>query len=149
MAGPVIKLYLGQFTPAAVLASVRRRPAARSRQTCQANFSAAYGCCARRQTGAKGSARLLKSAANECYKSALEWRAAVARLKALSPQRPLLRLTRPRKKSRKNNLKTNRAPHAASGFRRARKAPNERVRAARSIPSHGLAIHRIARKTMA
>jgi len=89
--GPIIKLYLGQFTPAAVLASVEEKAGrAKTRQTCQANFYG--GLWALRQAAKpeakEEAARLLKLAASDCYKSALEWRAAVAELKALEAAPP-------------------------------------------------------------
>jgi lipoprotein NlpI len=80
--GPIVKLYLGQLTPAAVLVSVEERAGrTKKRQTCQANFYG--GMWALRQDAKEEATRLLKLAANECYKTQLEWRAANAELKAL------------------------------------------------------------------
>ena len=104
--GPIIKLYLGQFTPAANASVEEGRPH-EVRQTCRANF---YGIWMLLRQEAKPeakeeAARLLKSAANECYKSALEWRAAVAELKALESSTPTAPADAPPKEEPKEQPK--------------------------------------------
>ena len=80
--GPLVKLYLGQLTSAAVLASIEDATGrTKKRQICQANFYG--GMWALRQDAKEEAMRLLKLAANDCYKSAIEWRAAVGEIKAL------------------------------------------------------------------
>jgi len=82
---PVIRLYLGQLTPEAVLAAADNPDAKiRNRQVCEANF---YSAELALQDGAKDEARrLFQFAATNCSKDVAEWRAATAELKALSAQ---------------------------------------------------------------
>ena len=80
--GPVLRLFLGQLTPAAVLAAADDPVSWRkARQTCQANFYG--GILALRKNANDEAARLFQAAASDCPKSLLEWRAATAELKAL------------------------------------------------------------------
>ena len=80
--GPIVRLYLGQFTPAAVLASIEESAGRTMKhQTCQANFYS--GIWALRQNAKEEAARLFKLAVSDCYKISLEWRTALGELKAL------------------------------------------------------------------
>src|SRR5262249_19175289 len=79
--GPIVKLFLGQLTPEAVLASVDEAPGRnKKRQICQANFY--IGVWHMRNEQKEEGTRLLKLAESDCYKTQLEWRAATAELKA-------------------------------------------------------------------
>ena len=89
--GPIIKLYLGQSTPAEVLAAVEGKTRrAKNSQTCQANFYSAVWALHQesKQEAKEEAARLFKLAANDCLKSTIEWRAAKAELKALEAAPP-------------------------------------------------------------
>jgi lipoprotein NlpI len=79
---PVIRLFLGQTTPAAVLAAADDpNPTTKQGQVCEANFYS--GALSLRQ-GAKDEAlRLLQLAAGDCPRDFDEWFAAKAELKAL------------------------------------------------------------------
>ena len=79
---PVIRLYLGQLTPAAVLAAAADLNADTKRgQVCEANF---YGGELALQQGAKEkAARQFRLAAAHCPKGFIEWPAANVELKAL------------------------------------------------------------------
>jgi lipoprotein NlpI len=83
---PVIRLFLGQMTPAAVLATADDPDATKKKgQVCEANF---YGGELALRTGAKDEAtRLFRLAANDCPKSFREWGAANAELKAVGGTR--------------------------------------------------------------
>jgi lipoprotein NlpI len=83
---PVIRLFLGQMTPAAVPAAADDPEATKTKgQVCGANFY--IGELALR-TGAKNEAtRLLRLAANDCPKSFDEWGAANAELKVVGGTR--------------------------------------------------------------
>jgi lipoprotein NlpI len=83
---PVIRLFLGQMTPAAVLAAADDPDAAKKKgQVCEANF---FGGELALRTGAKDEAtRLFRLAANDCPKSFDEWGAANAELKAVGGTR--------------------------------------------------------------
>ncbi|MBR1152769.1 hypothetical protein [Bradyrhizobium sp. JYMT SZCCT0428] len=79
---PVIRLFMGEITPAAALAAVDHRDASRKRgQVCEANF---YGGELSLTKGLKDEAtRLFRLAASDCPRSFHEWEAANAELKAL------------------------------------------------------------------
>jgi lipoprotein NlpI len=79
---PVIRLYLGQMTPQAVLASADDPDATTKKgHACEANF---YNGELDLQRGAKDEAtRLFRLATADCPKSFTEWSAANAELKAL------------------------------------------------------------------
>jgi lipoprotein NlpI len=79
---PVIRLFLGQLTPADVLAAADSSDAIqKSGQVCVANFFSAELAL---QQGAKEDAtRLFRLAAADCPKNFAQWAAAKAELKAL------------------------------------------------------------------
>jgi lipoprotein NlpI len=79
---PVIRLFLGQLTPEAVLAAADNPDAkAKAGQVRQANF---YSGELALSKGAKdGATRLFRLAADLCPKGSDEWRASRAELKAL------------------------------------------------------------------
>ena len=81
---PVIRLYLGQMTPEAVLAAADSPDAQTRRgQICEANF---YSGELALQRGTKEEAtRLFKLAVNGCPKTVIEYQSANAELKALGP----------------------------------------------------------------
>jgi lipoprotein NlpI len=84
---PVIRLYLGQMTPEAVLAAAADHADAATKkgQVCEANF---YSGQLALQKGAKEDAtRLFRLAAADCPKGFIEWSAAKAELKALGVTR--------------------------------------------------------------
>ena len=79
---PVIRMFLDQMTPAAVLAAADNPNAAtKVRQVCQANFYS--GEFALRQGTKDEAARLFRLAAGDCPKTFNEWSLANAELKAL------------------------------------------------------------------
>jgi lipoprotein NlpI len=77
---PVIRMFLGQVTPAAVQATAEGADAKMKKgQVCEANFYSGEWAL---RTGAKGEAsRLFNLAATDCPKDFLEWGAANAELK--------------------------------------------------------------------
>jgi lipoprotein NlpI len=79
---PVIRLFMNQMTPAAVLAAADDPDATRKNsQTCEANFYSGELSLAK---GSKDEAiRLLRLAASDCPHGFNEWDAANAELKAL------------------------------------------------------------------
>jgi lipoprotein NlpI len=79
---PVIRLFLGQMSPAAVLAAADDPDATKTNnQVCEANF---YSGELALRAGAKDEAtRLFRLAASDCPRGFIEWRAANANLKAL------------------------------------------------------------------
>jgi lipoprotein NlpI len=78
----VIQLYLGQMTPAAVLAAADDPDAKKKKdQVCGATFYTAE--LARRQSVKDDAVRLFRLAASECPHDVVEWVAADAELKAL------------------------------------------------------------------
>jgi lipoprotein NlpI len=79
---PVIRLFLGQMTPAAVLAAADD-PDARKKtnQVCEANFYS--GEYALRADAKDEATRLFRLAASDCPRGFIEWSAANAELKAL------------------------------------------------------------------
>ena len=83
---PILRLYLGQMTPDAVLAAAESPNAQMQRdQICEANF---YGGELALQRGTKDEAtRLFKLATDGCPKSSIEYQSATAELKALGPLR--------------------------------------------------------------
>jgi lipoprotein NlpI len=83
--GPLIRLYLGQLTPEAVLAAADDpNPEIKRGQICGANF---YGGELALLNGAGGDAvRLLKLAASDCPKTFIEYAGAIAELKLLGEQ---------------------------------------------------------------
>jgi lipoprotein NlpI len=80
--GPIIRLYLGQTTPEAVLAAADDRdPITKRGRVCEANF---YTGELALLTGARDdAARLLRLAAADCPRTFAEWWTATAELKAL------------------------------------------------------------------
>ena len=79
---PVVRLYLGQLTPAAVLAAADNPdPTKKATQVCEANFYS--GEVALRQGTKDEAARLFKAALSGCPQSFIEWEGANAELKAL------------------------------------------------------------------
>src|SRR5262245_7919320 len=80
--GPVLRLLLGQLTPAAVLAAADNPDARRKNNwICEANF---YSGIAALRTGSKDdAAKLYRSAADACPRDSIEWYAAHAELKQL------------------------------------------------------------------
>ena len=84
---PVIRLFLGQTTPAAVLAAADDSdPNTRRGQVCEANF---YSGRLALQLGAREeAARLLRLASAECPREFVEGPAAAAELKALEIETP-------------------------------------------------------------
>jgi lipoprotein NlpI len=83
---PVIRMFLGQAKPAAVLAAAENSDARKKKgQICEANF---YSGELALQQGAKDEAtRLFRSAVSDCPKSFDEWANANAELKALGAAR--------------------------------------------------------------
>jgi lipoprotein NlpI len=83
---PLIRMFLGQMTPAAVLAAADSSDAVRKKgQTCIANFYTAELAV---RTGAKDeAARLFRLAASDCPHDYVEWTAASPELKALGSSR--------------------------------------------------------------
>ncbi len=80
--GPILRLFLGQSTPSAVLAAADDPvPWRKARQNCQANFYS--GMLALRKNAKDEGARLFQAAARDCPKSLVEWRAATVELTAL------------------------------------------------------------------
>ena len=77
---PLIRMFLGRITPAAVLiAADSADPTKKKNQACVANF---YTGELALRTGAKdGAARLFRLAANDCPHATVEWSAANAELK--------------------------------------------------------------------
>jgi lipoprotein NlpI len=79
---PVIRVFLGQLTPEALLAAADNHdPKTKKGQVCEANFYS--GELALQQGKKDEAARLFKLAANDCPKGLIEWPAANAELKAL------------------------------------------------------------------
>jgi lipoprotein NlpI len=79
---PVIRLFLGQMTPAAVLAAADDPDAAKKKsRVCQANFYSGELSLTR---GSKDEAiRLFRLAVSDCSHDDVEWSAANSELKAL------------------------------------------------------------------
>jgi lipoprotein NlpI len=79
---PIIRLYLGQLTPAALLAAADDpQPAKKSKRVCKANFFSGELSLMK---GAKDeAARLFRLAASDCLNDTVEWSAARLELKAL------------------------------------------------------------------
>jgi len=79
---PIIRMFLGQMTPAAVLAAADDPDATKKQgQVCEANlYSGELALQAHLKAEA---ARLFRLAASDCPKTFVEWRAANAELKAL------------------------------------------------------------------
>jgi len=83
---PVIRMFLGQMTPAAVLAAADDPAPGRKRgQVCEANFYS--GQLALRKGVKKDAQRLFQLAASDCPPDFNEWSAAKADLKALGTAR--------------------------------------------------------------
>ena len=83
---PVIRMFLGQMTPAAVLAAADDPDATKKKgQVCEANFYS--GEWALRHGAKDEAARLFRLAASDCPKDFNEWSAANAELKALGAAR--------------------------------------------------------------
>jgi lipoprotein NlpI len=79
---PIVRMFLGQMTPAAVLtAADDPNPATKSGQVCEANFYS--GELALRRGDKDDAARLFRVAANDCPRDRVPWFAAKAELKAL------------------------------------------------------------------
>jgi len=79
---PVIRMFLGQTTPASVLAAAESADGkAKKGEVCEANFYS--GEYALRKGTKEDAARLFKLAASECPRDFLEWNAANAELKTL------------------------------------------------------------------
>jgi lipoprotein NlpI len=79
---PVIRLYLGQFTPEAALAAADdTNPDTKKGQVCEVNFYS--GELALQRSDKDEAARLFKLAAADCPKGFIEYDSAVAELKAL------------------------------------------------------------------
>ena len=79
---PVIRMFLGQMTPAAALAAADDPDATKKKgQVCEANFYS--GELALRQGAKDDAARLFRLAASDCPHDFTEWPAANAELKAL------------------------------------------------------------------
>ena len=80
--GPVLRLFLGQSTPAAVLAAADSPDAKKKNgQICEANFYS--GIVALRKGVKDEAAKLYRSAADACPRDFIEWYAAHAELKQL------------------------------------------------------------------
>ncbi len=79
---PVVRMFLGELTPAQVLAAADDKdPKTKQGQVCDANF---YNGELALMKGAKDDAlRLFRLAANDCLHTFTEWSAANAELKAL------------------------------------------------------------------
>jgi lipoprotein NlpI len=83
---PVIRLYLGELTPADVLAAADDRNADIKRdRVCEANLF--IGELALQQGKNEEAARLFRLAAGDCPQHFVEWYAARAELKALGEDR--------------------------------------------------------------
>jgi lipoprotein NlpI len=83
---PVIRMFLGQMTPTALLAAVDDPDANKKKgQACEANFYS--GEMALRMGAKDEAARLFRLAARDCPKNFFEWPAANAELKALGVTR--------------------------------------------------------------
>jgi len=79
---PVVRLYLGETTPAAVLAAADDPdPKKKREQACEANFYS--GELAQLQDAKAEATRLFRLAASDCPRTFVEWSAANAELKAL------------------------------------------------------------------
>jgi lipoprotein NlpI len=79
---PIIRMFLGQITPAALLAAANDPDASKKKgQVCEANFYS--GQLALRRGAKDEAARLFQLAARDCPKSYDEWLAANAELKTL------------------------------------------------------------------
>lgn len=79
---PIIRMFMGQLTPAAVLAAADDPDATKKRkQFCDANFYS--GLLALRQDAKVEAARLFRLAANDCPRDTNQWIDANAELKAL------------------------------------------------------------------
>ena len=79
---PIVRLYLGQMTPAAVLAALDDAGSqTKIRQTCEVNFYA--GELAKLKGATEEGLRQIRLAADQCPLTFLEWHAATAELKAL------------------------------------------------------------------
>jgi lipoprotein NlpI len=79
---PVIRLFLGEMAPAAVLAAAEDRDATKkNNQVCEANFYS--GEWALRTAEKDEATRLFRLAASDCPRGFIEWSAANAELKAL------------------------------------------------------------------
>ena len=84
--GPVIRMFLGQMTPAAVLAAADDpAPSRKKGQVCEANFYS--GQLALRKGAKKDALRLFQLAASDCPPDFNEWSAARAEVKALGAVR--------------------------------------------------------------
>src|SRR5262249_45988058 len=81
---PVIRVYLGRLTPAAVLEAAEDAADANTRgdQICEANFYIGESFLQQRKTD--DAVRLFRRAAADCPRNNIEWWAARAELKALS-----------------------------------------------------------------
>lgn len=83
---PVVRLFLGEMTPAAVLAAADdANPKTRWGQMCEANFFS--GEFSLLQNAKEEAARLFRVAASDCPKDFIEWDAANAELKVLGAVR--------------------------------------------------------------
>jgi lipoprotein NlpI len=79
---PVIRLFLGQLTPEAVLAAADNpNPVTKANQVCEANFYS--GELALTKGGKQDASRLFRLATTGCPKNYIEWSAAAFELKAL------------------------------------------------------------------
>jgi tetratricopeptide (TPR) repeat protein len=79
---PIIRMFEGEMTSAAVLAAAEDPDATTKRwRLCEANFFS--GVLARRQSADEDAIRLFRLAANECPKAFYEWTSAHAELRAL------------------------------------------------------------------
>ena len=79
---PLIRLYLGQLTPAGALAAADDSDAnTKKGHVCEANFF--IGELALQQENKEEATRLFRLAANDCPKSFYEWPAVSAELRAL------------------------------------------------------------------
>ena len=82
---PVINMFLGQMTPAAVLAAAADPDATKKQgQVCEANFYS--GELALRQGAKDDAKRLFEAAADGCPRAFVEWDAANAELRALGAE---------------------------------------------------------------
>ena len=79
---PVIRMFLGQMTPAAVLAAADDPDATKKKgQVCEAKFYS--GELALRQGAKDEATRLFRLAASDCPKDFIEWPAADTEIKSL------------------------------------------------------------------
>ncbi len=79
---PIIRLFLGEMTPAAVIAATHGRdPITRRAQVCEANLFS--GALALLQGSKEQALPLLQRAASDCPRTFVEWEAANAELRAL------------------------------------------------------------------